>query len=107
MTFDPTVVATLLTVLLGGGFVGSVVTLWTARKKVPAERDSIIVSGAETAVLALERALGAALKAAEHAEALNLDKDQRIAHLEKRLDDVQELLDIARTELHAIRNNSR
>lgn len=95
--------------VLGGGLIGALVTVYTAKKKVPAERDSIVVSGAETAVLALERSLAAENRRAERAEAALKDrkaeldrKDERIAALELRLDQLQAALDAARDELHSI-----
>ena len=104
------VIVALLTTLLGGGFLGALVALYTARKKVPVERDNIIVSGAETAVSTLERAVAQEARRADRAEAKVLDlekalarKDARIEALERRLDDFQSALDAARAELHAIR----
>ncbi len=95
--------------VMGGGFIGAAVSVDTAKKKVPVERDSIIVTGAETAVVALEKTLAAETKRADRAEAtvavrdeqLNR-KDARIAALEERLDQLQAALDAARDELHAI-----
>jgi predicted RNase H-like nuclease (RuvC/YqgF family) len=106
---NPTLIG-LLSIILGGGFIGALVALYTARKKVPVERDNLIVSGAETAVLSLERTLAAETRRADRAEAkvATLEdalarKDRRIEALEKRLDDFQAALDLARAELHAIR----
>lgn len=104
------IIVPLLSVVLGGGFVTACVALYTARRKVPVERDNLIVSGAETAVLSLERTLAAETRRADRAEAkvASLEealarKDRRIEALEKRLDDFQTALDMAREELHAIR----
>ncbi len=95
--------------VMGGGFLGALTTVWTARKKVPVERDSIIVTGAETAVLSLERTLAAETKRADRAEAVVLAKDEalarkdaRIEALERKLDALQQALDAAREELHSI-----
>lgn len=99
-----------LTTLLGGGFITALVALYTAKRKVPIERDNLIVSGAETAVLSLERTLAAETRRADRAEAkvASLEdalarKDARIEALEARLDEFQSHLDLARAELHAIR----
>lgn len=95
--------------ILSGGIIGAGVSVYTARRKVPAERDSLIVTGAETAVSTLERTLAAETRRAERAEkrvgeleeALTR-KDARIEALEARLDDLQQALNEAREELHRI-----
>ena len=99
----------LIPVILGGGLIGAYVTYYTARQKVPREADSLIVSGAETAVSTLERSLAAETRRADRAEAraASLEeaierKDARINALEARLDTMQAMLDDARSELHAI-----
>lgn len=99
----------IISTLLTGGFILSIVAAYTAKKKVPVERDSIIVNGAETAVQALARSLEAETARADRLERELLDKDtllsrkdERIAALEQRLDALQVALDAARTELHAI-----
>lgn len=118
-----TFVSGIATALLGGGGTAALVSVYSARKKVPAERDSIVVTGAETAVLTLEKTLAAETRRADRAEAQLVErtaeverkdrqlamkdsqiarKDERIANLEARLDRLQELLDEARDELHAI-----
>jgi septal ring factor EnvC (AmiA/AmiB activator) len=103
------VVSTLAPLLLSGGLVAAVVAAYRAKRTVPAERDSIVVTGAETAVLTLERTLQAETKRADRAEAALTQrddelarKDRRIAALEARLDQLQVALDQARDELHAI-----
>lgn len=95
--------------ILSGGAVGAAVSVYTAKKKVPAERDSLIVTGAETAVTTLERTLAAETRRADRAEAkvASLEevlarKDARIEALERRLDALQNALDEARDELHNI-----
>lgn len=95
--------------VLSGGFLGTVLSIYKARQNGPAERDSIIVSGAESSVLSLERALNAETHRADRAE-LSLAKsdealarkDARIVALETRLDALQTALDAARHELHTI-----
>ena len=96
--------------LLGGGLITAFVALYRARKTVPAERDSLVVGGAETAVLSLERSLAAETRRADRAEAAVIEKDKiiaskeaRIETLERRLDEVQNMLDAVRLELHQIR----
>ncbi|GAB3830238.1 hypothetical protein [Kribbella italica] len=96
---------------LTGTAVAGVVAAWTARKKVPVERDSIIVNGAETAVVALTAVLAAETARADRAEA---DRDHAIADrdaererrmaVELRLDAIQAALDDAREELRSIAN---
>lgn len=105
---DPALVAA-STGVMSGGFIAAAVSVYTARKKVPAERDSLIVAGAETAVVSLERTLNAETRRADRAEAMVLvrdeqlaRKDARITALEGRLDILQSHLDAARQELHDI-----
>lgn len=109
MSASTELVVPLATLILGGGLTGSLVSLYAAKRKVPVERDAIAVSGAETAVLALERSLAAETRRADRADAevIRLQgvveaRDARIAALEKRLDEVQESLDGVRAELHQI-----
>lgn len=99
--------------LIGGGLIGALVSVYTARHKVPAEVDSLIVTGAETAVTTLERTLAAETRRADRAEAHSaeleaalLRKDERIERLEARLDALQGALDDARDELHRILTTS-
>lgn len=99
----------LVPVILGGGLLGAYVSYYTARQKVPRQADSLIVSGAETAVATLERSLAAETRRADRAERLAASleeaierKDARINALEARLDTMQAMLDDARSELHAI-----
>lgn len=107
--------------VLGGGFLSSLGTLYAVRRKTPVERDSIIVTSAESAVAALATAMGsekearerdvAQLKAAladrdEHIERLERElirKDERIDALERRLDVLQDALDQARREVMSLR----
>jgi len=51
------IIATVVAAVMGGGGIGAVISAWRARKVVPAERDSIIVTGAESAVESLQKAL--------------------------------------------------
>ena len=101
-------IAAASTVLSGGG-VAAFVSVYTAKRKVPVERDAIAVGGAETSVLSLERSLKAETRRADRAaeEVVRLqdviaERDRRITALEKRLDDMQVALDRARDELHAL-----
>lgn len=108
------ILVALASMVLSGGGVGAAVSLWSAKKKVPVERDSIAVGGAETAVLALERSLMAETRRADRAEAevvrlqgVVSDRDQRIHALEGRLDIVQQSLDAVRDELHQLAAQAR
>lgn len=111
---DETALAAIAAAILGGGGLASVGSLYLARKRAPADVESVVVQTAETAVLTLERSLQAETRRADRAEAeagelrIRLDeKDERIAALEKRLDTLQAALDDARDELHAIIVGSR
>lgn len=107
-----TLASAVIAALLSGGLLGAAVSVYTARRKVPAEVDSLIVTGAETAVSTLEKTLVAESRRADRAEAkvCSLNevialRDERIARLERRLDGLQDSLDAARTELHLIITN--
>ena len=97
--------------VLGSGSLVAALLSWViARRKAPVEVDSIVVQGAESAVLSLEKARAAETQRADRAEAENarlraeLDrKDRRIEALEAQLDRCQEMLNDARTELDRIR----
>jgi len=98
-----------LAVLGSGGF-AAILTFVIARRKAPAEVDSIIVTGAESAVLSLQKAVEAATLRATTAETQlaasherERRKDERIELLEQRLDRVQNILDDVRAELAAVR----
>jgi len=104
------VLTAIITGILSGGLFTAAATLYKARKTVPAERDNLVVTGAETAVLSLERSLAAETRRAERAEAAVVmrdeviaEKERRIAALERRIDEVQAKLDSVRAELHQIR----
>lgn len=101
--------AAIISALMSGGFVASIVAFYTAKRKVPVEVDSIIVSGAESAVLTIEKTLAAETRRADRAEAREgvllqriADKEARIEALEHKLDALQNALDDARQELHSI-----
>lgn len=93
MSLDATIIGLAGPFLAGTGVAGAV-AVYTARKKVPAEVDSIIVNGAEKAVVALQAVLQAETARADRAEA-------RVVAMEAKFDAVQGLLDEAREELHA------
>lgn len=106
---DPTLLKLLVSLLLSGGLITAVVSVYNAHKKTPVERDNIIVSGAETAVLALERSLKAETARANRAESSLASRDQTIAtkdalieRMQARLDEVQRTLDEVRAELASI-----
>ncbi len=86
---------------LGGTLVTGIGTYVLGRRKAPAEVDSIIVNGAETAVVALKAVLEAETARANRAEAERDRALERVASMEIRLDAVQLMLDEARSELHA------
>ncbi|WP_405056958.1 hypothetical protein OG474_29990 [Kribbella sp. NBC_01505] len=88
---------------LGGSLVTGIATYVVQRKKAPAEIDSIIVNGAETAVVALKAVLEAESARADRAEAERDRALEREAKMEVRLDAMQTMLDEARGELHAWR----
>lgn len=107
---DSNLLTAVITGITTGGLLTGAATLYGARRKVPAERDSIIVTGAETAVLSIEKVVAAESRRADRAEALVAQrdaeirrKDARIEALERRLDEFQDALDATRAELHAIR----
>lgn len=83
---------------VGGTAISALVNAWVNRKKAPVERDSIIVTGAEKAVVALQAVVEAETARADRAEA-------KVAAMEARLDSMQKMLDEARDELHAWANN--
>lgn len=104
----------IVTGVMGGGLITAGVSLYRAKKTATAERDNIIVTGAETAVLALQKTLTAETARADRAEKKNEElreemrqKEQRIAQLENKLDTIQSALDEARDELHAFVMGSR
>lgn len=107
---SPEVLVPAVVAILSGGFVGACVAVYRAKQTVPAERDNLVVSGAETAVLSLERSLAAETRRAERAEASLVMRDEviaakerRIEALERQLEKAQQLLDAVREELHEIR----
>ena len=105
-----TLLLPIILALLSGGGLAAFLTYKIARRKVPAEVDSIVVQSSETANLSLARSLAAAEKerdrlvdvaAAKDAEIAR--KDARIEALEAQLDRLQIMLNAARDELAAIR----
>lgn len=97
-----TALAAIVSGLMSGGLIGALVAAYSARQKVPVERDSIAVTGAETAVLALQHSLSAETKRADRAEATLAKRDARIEILEQKLDELQAALNGARAELQQI-----
>lgn len=92
--------------LLGGGSLSAAVAYWTARRRVPAETDSIIVGSAETTVQAALAVAAAESARADRAEAAAAAKDKRIEALEAKIDFLQTALDAVRAEVHAIKTDS-
>jgi cell shape-determining protein MreC len=74
----------------GGASLTALVTWFANRRKVPAEVDSIIVQGANTAVIALT--------------AVNEALERRVLYLEEKLAKAQTLLDELREELSELRD---
>jgi hypothetical protein len=75
----------LIVALLGGGMVQGIIGLLRLRidkKKAPVEKDSIIVGGAEKAVLSLQAALVHAEKEMEHLRQAHIEDQKRIAECE-------------------------
>lgn len=98
---SPLVVA-VVTGLLGGGLITAFTGIYTARKKAPVERDSIIVTGAETAVLALEKTLAAETRRADRAEGEAARYRDQVRAMEDKLNALQDALDATRAELTAL-----
>jgi hypothetical protein len=100
----------IVSAVLGGGGASAAVALFKAKKTTGAEVDSIIVGGAEKAVLTMKQALEASQHETNTVRAdrdrLTAEvarKDDRIRDLEMRLDGVQALLDAARADIAALR----
>lgn len=102
-----------VTALLSGGGAAALATLMTSRSlsrktdaeahgiasKAPAERDNVIVKGAEAAVLTMQAALVSAQSRIGELEA-DRDSDRaRIAELEQRLEVVQSRVQVAEDAL--------
>lgn len=91
MTFlteaDVTTLATVST-LTGG----AVAAMWRARRTVPAERNNLIVTGAETAVKSLEKSLAAESARATRLEHENNELRQAIEALKSEVADVRRQL---------------
>lgn len=91
--------------VLGGGLLGSgAVAAWTARKKVPAERDSIIVASAEMTVQGALAVASAEAARADRSDAENLVLRQRLNAALARVDGLQAALDLVRDELRSIQS---
>lgn len=88
--------------LMSGGLVGAIMSFHSARKKLPVEIDSIIVTGAEAAVASLARSLEAETRRADRAELENRRLECQIEGLRSRLDLLQTSLDLAREEIATI-----
>ncbi len=84
-----------LALLSGGGLVGFLGWL-LAKKKAPAERDSIVVQSAETAALSLTKSLDAETKRADRLQSENDEKDAELrrlrAEVQRLRDQVSDLL---------------
>lgn len=78
-------VPALVTGILGLGGGGAGVSLWVAKKKTPVEVDNLSISGATSAVVALNTALAAETKRADRAERENVQLRARLAEAEQKL----------------------
>lgn len=101
---DNAILPALVSGVMSGGLLFAGNAIYKARKTAPAERDNIIVQGAETAVIALERSLAAETKRADRAEAAVAERDAQLSRLQDRLETVQATLDEVRRELHDLLN---
>lgn len=86
--------------VMSGGLVFAATAAYKAWKTTPADRDSIAVKGAETAVVALERSLAAETRRADRAESALAAKDAQLERMQERLEAMQDALDELRRELH-------
>lgn len=86
------IAAALVVALLGGGFIGAVVSAWRARKVVPAERDTIIATGAESAVQSLQRALEVSDRRVDELETENTELRESMKTLQAELNEVRQQL---------------
>jgi len=89
--------------VLGGGLITAMREVWTARKTVPAERDSVVATGAETAVSSLMVSLKAETARANRAEAERDHLLERVGELESQLKIAQGALDEANRQMSEIR----
>jgi hypothetical protein len=89
----------------GAGVAGTAVTWWTARRKVPAEVDNIIVTGAEMTVQSALAIASAEAARADRAEQRSLELEQRLDAALARVDMLQTALDAVRDELYDIKNH--
>lgn len=110
----------LVPLLLGGGLLGAIATLITSRAlagktraeaagvaaKTPAEVDSIVVQGAEAAVLTMRAALDSAVARITQLEAERTADRARMAGLESRLADAEAKVDAAEAALEVARQAS-
>lgn len=120
-----TVLPTLASVVLGGGLLTAVAQLVKARsvaaggranvtQLIPAERDSVIVGGAETAVTILRNTLADVhneatrlAKRVAELEAQLANRDQQIARLEDRLRRAEDELRAVADELSTMKEHER
>lgn len=95
---DLSFIDVLLPILLSGGLVTALVTLYRARHTVPVERDSVIVQGATGAVTALERAL--------QAETARADRNaEEIQTLAAKIDMMQETINTLQAALDEMKRS--
>jgi uncharacterized protein YlxW (UPF0749 family) len=87
-----TLIVAVMSTLLGGGLLTALTTLYRARRTVTVERDSIIVTGAHGAVLALEKSLHAESARADREAADNVRLRTEIFSLEAKMDAMQDTI---------------
>lgn len=87
----------------GGTLLTAGVSTWTARKKVPAEVDSIVVAGAETTVTAALAVAAAEAARADRAEAREAELEIRLEGALARVDALQQALNAIRDELNQMK----
>lgn len=90
--------------LAGGAIIGHLTSWWVARKKTPAEVDSIIVTSAETTVQGALKLAAAQAARADRAEARVAEQDAQIENLLARVESLLEEVNAVRAELYAIKN---
>ena len=109
----PETINLVVTGLLSGGLFAALATVLTSRstarrtnveadgikEKAPAERDNIVVTGAQAAVLTMQAALESAQTRIAHLEKDRESDRQRIEELEARLEGMQGRLEKAEADL--------
>lgn len=117
---NPETVRIVVTVLLSGGIFGAVATLLTSRANarktnvetdkakatLPAEVDSVVVQGAEAAVLTMKQALDSAQDRITQLEKERENDRHRIGALERKVDELRKKVERAEDALGVARRAS-